>query len=218
MKTICADHPTLSAVARCVDCSRHLCHGCRSKLGVRNYCRACATRELTKGARKARPVVARARVVRNERAAAAAPAAAVVSTRPVRLRSPLVATCLSALPGLGQLYGGAWFRAMVFFGATAALLETQVPAVLGCFLYVFNLWDAWQVSRLRNDRVLGKVRDEKELRRDRTDDTLFTLTGLGAMGYTFVQMGGLQRSQPAELLVQLGVLALALVVAQETRR
>ncbi len=72
-------------------------------------------------------------------------------------RSPLFASILSLVPGLGQLYAGSFSRAVVFGGSAIALgaNPSVIPYPVPLFLYVFNLFDAWTLAEERNARVAG---------------------------------------------------------------
>ncbi len=72
-------------------------------------------------------------------------------------RSPLFASILSVVPGLGQLYAGAASRALVFGGSAIALAAhpNLIPFPVPLFLYVFNMFDAWTLAEERNARVAG---------------------------------------------------------------
>ena len=209
--------------ARCVTCGLHLCGSCRTKLGVQNFCFSCNHRLKSQAPPPPPPspnpakVVARARVMERPKTTSRQKA------RPAPTpRSPLLASVLSVVPGLGQMYAGRFLRGVCFFGSALLLHEAAVPLLLGSFLFVFNLWDAYRVAQLRNrpvdgEHAQGSDKAAKELRRDKVDDGLMTLTGLGVLGVTFWQMGGLMHPSP-ESILPLALIAAALVFAQETRK
>lgn len=72
-------------------------------------------------------------------------------------RSPTFAAALSVVPGLGQWYGGSFFRALVFGGSAIALAanQGQVPDPVPLFLWVYNLFDAFSMVKERNAKVTG---------------------------------------------------------------
>ena len=218
MKVICASHPTLDAIARCVTCGIHLCEGCRTRLGVQNFCRSCREhlKLRTVPSKPATPPPATKACFKSRCKAPAMKAAAEKPAKKLSGRSPFLASALSVIPGLGQLYTGRFLRGLIFFCGGLALHESGAPALLALFLYVFNLWDAYRLAALRNRSIDPEPVSDKELKRDRFDDGLFTLTGLGVLAYTFLEMGGLN-GNVAEHLVPLAGVAVALLVAQETR-
>ncbi len=74
-------------------------------------------------------------------------------------RSPVFATMLSVVPGLGQMFVGEKLRGLVF-GASAIALSNVHPApsaTIALFLYVYNLFDAWSLATERNARVAGET-------------------------------------------------------------
>jgi hypothetical protein len=119
------------------------------------------------------------------------------------------------VPGLGQAYSGRWLRGLLFFGIAAFLSSNAVPALVACFLYVFNLFDAYRLAEVHNDRIPEKRRSDTERRKDGVDDSLVTLAGLGVAAWTFFQGGGFQAG--AEAVVPLAALAAGLLFAQQTR-
>ena len=203
---ICAAHPDAAAVARCVSCGHHLCGSCRHKLGVRNFCRAC--RDARTAPYGSRPKAAPA-------AAAAAAAGSRVATeqpvRTVRRKSPLLASVLSVVPGLGQFYAGRFVRGLVFFATAGALADAAfLTPMLAAFLWVFNLYDAFRLAENRNERTAsGKVTE-------RADDNLFSLVGLAVLAVSFLQSGGMQHGDPATAVPFLAV-ATGLWLAKQSR-
>lgn len=73
-------------------------------------------------------------------------------------RSPLFASILSIVPGLGQMFVGEKLRGLVFGGSALAIanLDQLPPPTVLTFLYVFNLFDAWSLAGERNARVMGQ--------------------------------------------------------------
>ncbi len=215
MKLVCATHPRVNAAARCVICGIHLCETCRCKIGVRNYCRGCKGRmhrSVFPGSEE--PAAAQASAKATPSAASAAAPAATPKRR--ARRSPTFAALLALVPGLGQAYAGRWMRGFLFFGIALALQDSGVPALLACFLYAFNLFDAYRVTNVHNDRRTESRRDDKERARDHVDDNVFTLAGLGVLAFTFFQAGGFDAA-PGNALVPLAAVGAALLIAQETR-
>lgn len=84
-------------------------------------------------------------------------------------RSPTIATILSVVPGLGQMFVGEKMRGLVFGGSALALanVEPMPPAAILLFLYVFNLFDAWSLAAERNARVTGVDLTSSERRQRR---------------------------------------------------
>jgi len=88
-------------------------------------------------------------------------------------RSPALASVLSAVPGLGQMYAGRGLRGITFLAATAFLgaHPDAIPAPIPLFLWVFNLFDAYSLVLERNAQVSGSELS----RRDRTQRRFFGL-------------------------------------------
>ncbi len=183
MTLVCASHPSVEAIARCVTCGLHLCAGCRTLDGVRNFCQRCHA-ELRS-------------------VAAAVPAAP---------RSPWLAAFLSLMPGLGQAYAGRWLRGALFFASAVLLRHAPwMTPLLGAFLFVFSLFDAYRLAQNRSD---GHARGKAPIR---ADDTLFLIVGLGCIAATVFERGGFL-ALPGRALAPLALLATSLLVAHETRR
>ena len=202
MTFVCASHPLSEATARCIRCGIHLCASCRTLDGVRNFCAACRT------ARAPEPPDPPA-------AAALAGAPVAVSVERVRStprpKSPWLAAALSFLPGLGQVYAGRIARGAALFGGAIALRdEPFMTPLLGAYLYVFGLFDAFRCAEATQPANAGT-------RSGRADDVLFLLAGLGVIAATLAGRGGFAAA-PRELLLPLGGIAAALLCAHETRR
>ncbi len=196
MKLICAAHPELAAIARCVRCGHHLCTTCRHKHSVRNYCARCLPARVEATA-----------------AARAAPAAgvAVIEAR-ISEKQPWLAAVFSLVPGLGQLYSGRFLRGAAFMAAALALREADlISPLLAAFFYVFNLFDAYRLTQIRNERQrTGNVLRE-------FDDALFAVVGLLVLAYSAYAQGGVANLS-TDTMLHYGSLALGLWVAHETRR
>ena len=80
-------------------------------------------------------------------------------------RSPVVATLLSTIPGLGQLYAGQGWRGIVFFASAVAMAahEQVVPDPVPLFLWVFNLFDAHSLATERNQKLMGQSLDRSDV-------------------------------------------------------
>lgn len=213
MRLICTQHLEADAVARCVACGDHLCRDCRTRIGVRNYCKSCQS-----GQRVARsfatPAPAHPAAVAGIHVASGTEATAAATALARRRRkSPTIAAALSLLPGLGQAYSGSILRGVLFFVAFQALRDwSGLTPLVGYFLYTFNLWDAYRLTEKRTTvQNGGTVR-----KLDRFEEGLVTLTGLGVVGYTLLQMGGLAAATSAAV-VPLAAVAAGLLIAQETR-
>jgi len=200
VQLVCATHPQLDAIARCVRCGLHLCSDCRSLEGVRNFCARCSA-------------IAHASAVVAPAQEATAGGVEVPRSAPMRTpRSPFLAAALSVVPGLGQAYAGRIVRGAAFFGSTLLLREAPFASpLLVAYVYVLNLFDAWRVAQIRRDAAAARPPAA------RFDDTVFLLLGLGVLATSFVQLGGLMATPDRTLLPLAGV-ATALVVAHETRR
>ena len=120
-------HPRRPAVARCVACGTTVCEECRRRYRSRNFCPDCW------------------------------PPARRRKERKPSFRSPMLALLLSALPGLGHLYGRSLLKGLLFLAATgagAALWPAAPLPVLG-FLFLFCAWDARMTALRRNRRIAG---------------------------------------------------------------
>jgi hypothetical protein len=193
---VCAAHPTAEAVARCVNCGLHLCGGCRTLEGVRNFCARCRA-----DLRRVTPVTY-----------AAAVEIPAVAPAPLAPRSPWLAAFLSLVPGLGQAYSGRVVRgALVFASAMGLRAAPWLPPLLGGFLYVFNLFDAYRLAQNRSE---GFPRGHAPTR---FDDVLFLVVGLATVAMALLSYGGFF-AVPSHTLLPLAAVAATLLVAHETRR
>jgi hypothetical protein len=200
VQLVCATHPQSAAVARCVRCGLHLCDGCRTLEGVRNFCLRCRSAARAAAVSVAAPIAAAARVE-----------VATARRRPTP-RSPLLAASLSLVPGLGQAYAGRLLRGAAFFAATLFLREAPFASpLLLAYVYALNLFDAWRVAQARTDAANGKSTAT------RFDDVVFLLVGVGVLALSFMQLGGFLAA-PNRTLLPLAAIAVGMVVAHETRR
>ncbi len=199
MTLVCATHPAVEAIARCVRCGVHLCDECRSFEGVRNLCARChATAHAASGATN-----------RVNASTSATPVATVAPPR--RQRSRWLAAALSLVPGLGQAYSGRVLRGAFCFGGALLLRDAPfMTPLLGAFLYAFGLFDAFRCAEAT---TLSSV----EAGKARGDDTAFLLAGLLVIVATVTSRGGFAAAPPQQLL-PLAALAAGLVFAHETRR
>ncbi|MBM4016565.1 MAG: hypothetical protein FJ293_16590 [Planctomycetes bacterium] len=204
MTFVCATHPNVDATARCIRCGLHLCAGCRSLDGVRNYCVPC--RQSMRADADASMTAAAVA------ASGAGIAVAVDRTAPAaRQRSPWLAASLSIVPGLGQAYTGRVLRGAGSFGAALLLRDAPfMTPLLGAFLYVFGMFDAFRCAEA------GSA-DAAAARKGRIDDVLFLLAGLLVLAATLAGHGGVAAA-PRELLLPVGAIGAALLFAHESRR
>jgi len=202
---ICAAHPELSATARCVSCGHHLCDSCRLLIGIRNFCVRCFS------AHRPRAQVPMKSLPPSPPRATAAALAVRIEAAPPSRKSPWVAAVFSIIPGLGQLWTGRVLRGVTFFAAALALnAQAILPPLMGLFLFVFNLWDAWRLAENHNLRL------EKSAVRSRWDDTLFTVAGFGVIAWTVFELGGIAQLSGAAIAA-LSAIAASLLFVQETR-
>jgi len=83
-------------------------------------------------------------------------------------KSPTVAAVLSTVPGLGQWYAGSFFRGLLFGGSALAMANgAGIPDPLPLFLWVFNLLDAFALTKERNAKVAGVELDLADQRQKR---------------------------------------------------
>lgn len=73
-------------------------------------------------------------------------------------RSPVFASILSTVPGLGQMFAGEKLRGLAFGVSALALanLDPVPPPTVLAFLYAFNLFDAYSLASERNARLVGQ--------------------------------------------------------------
>lgn len=209
MTLVCATHPDVEALARCVRCGLHLCDRCRSFEGVRNFCRNC--HEQTHPQRTAGPMAA-AHPTGVAASAALGSATAVASVAPQRrARSRWLAAVLSLVPGLGQAYAGRLGRGVLCFAGALLLRDAPfMTPLLGAYLYAFGLFDAFRCAE-------ATTLSPAEAGKARGDDVAFLLAGLLAVVTAVVSRGGFATAPPDQL-VPLAALATGLVIAHETRR
>jgi len=96
-------------------------------------------------------------------AAAAAPAPA--TAQDVRVKSPAVACCLSAMPGLGQVYVGYYQRGFLHAIVVAGLISvlathdsgplTPLFGLFLAFFWLYNMIDAARGASLYNQALAG---------------------------------------------------------------
>lgn len=100
----------------------------------------------------------------NPAAAPYVPPPAQTTYRDPRRKSPFLATVLSFLPGVGQVYVGYYQRGFthaIIFALLIGLMTFEVEplmpliAVLVAFFYVYNLVDAWRRASLYNYALEG---------------------------------------------------------------
>ncbi|MSR47071.1 MAG: hypothetical protein EXS13_08400 [Planctomycetes bacterium] len=199
MTFVCATHPAVEAIARCVRCGLHLCPSCRALDGVRNFCVSC------RSTLHPEPAV----FVTAAGAAVAVPVDGVAPR--AHARSRWLAAALSIVPGLGQAYTGRVMRGAGLFGAALMLRDAPfMTPLLGAYLYVFGLFDAFRCAETGKGVAVSTGGA-------RADDVLFLLIGLGVIAITLTTHGGFAAA-PRELLVPLGGIAASLLLAHETRR
>jgi hypothetical protein len=82
----------------------------------------------------------------------------------------VVSIILSILiPGLGDLYCGAWFKALIFFSANILCFMLSFLLGIGAMLYTvvwfFGLISAWLSVRKYQDNVLRDVENDIKLQK-----------------------------------------------------
>lgn len=172
----CVYHPANLAHVRCSSCGRGLCAACDHRIKGTPHCQECIVAGIDLLRRRNRGAGERVRV---------------------REKSPLIATLLGVVPGLGAAYNGQNVKALVHFLVVAALLHLvdilpgslgPIFALGGLAFYLFSIYDARRTAeRLRAGEDLSE--DEARLRRslrDRAPVWGSVLIGLGMVSFLHI--------------------------------
>lgn len=131
----CVFHPTNAATAQCSGCNRPLCAACDHRIKAQPYCEDCIVRGVEVLRRPSTPIVA--------------PQIPVYPVRaPLNAPSPVKATLLALIPGLGAVYNRQNLKAVVHFLGTVGLIElgdkTDLPffVIGGLVFWLYTLIDA----------------------------------------------------------------------------
>ncbi len=117
----CFHHPETEAVGFCRQCGKALCGDCKRDVQGMFYCEPCLAATLAGTA---------------PAAAAPGPAPSATSDAP----NPVLAACLSVVPGLGAIYNGEYVKAGTFifiFASAITLADSNTWRGAGLFLGLF---------------------------------------------------------------------------------
>ena len=134
------------------------------------------------------------------------------------VRSPVFSMILSLVPGLGQIYGGAPVRGLLFLAAGAGLaaFHTRLPAAAILAFWCLTVWDARMTALRRNEKVTG---GKSGIRGPGDGDRLLVLgTGLLVLLYTVLPATGAAALSPLSLWAAFAVVVfLSLIMGRGER-
>ena len=177
----CTYHPASQAHVRCSSCSRNLCPACDHRIKGYPYCQECIVAGVE--------MLGRRRSSRSE-----------VSGAQEISRSPLLATLLALVPGLGAAYNGQTSKALLHFFSVVTLWHlgdilsfpfAQVFLLGGLAFFIFTIFDA-RKSAQRHQRGADLRTEDKELRASlRRHAPLWggALLGVGAISFLHFVFG-----------------------------
>jgi hypothetical protein len=137
---ICAYHSKNPAVVECHRCARALCTACDHRIRGFPYCQDC--------------IVAGVEVLQQQTRANVLPELR-------RSNSPLIATLLSFVPGLGAAYNGQTSKAIVHFAVFASFFQLAIvteSVEFGLPLFVAGFFGAWLFSAVDAYRTAQLLR------------------------------------------------------------
>ena len=137
---ICAYHQKNPAVVECHRCARSLCTACDHRIRGFPYCQDC--------------IVAGVEVLQQQTRSNVLP-----DLR--RHNSPLIATLLSFVPGLGAAYNGQTSKAIVHFAVFASFFQLAIvteSVEFGLPLFVAGFFGAWLFSAVDAYRTAQLLR------------------------------------------------------------
>lgn len=136
----CAYHSKNSAVVDCNRCGRALCQACDHRIKGFPYCQDC--------------IVAGVEILQQQSRSNVLPGLR-------RSNSPLVATLLSFVPGLGAAYNGQTSKAIVHFAIFVSFFQLAIDTQsveLGLPLYVMGFFGMWLFSAVDAYRTAQLLR------------------------------------------------------------
>lgn len=136
----CAYHSKNPAAVECNRCARALCSACDHRIRGFPYCQDC--------------IVAGVEILQQQSRSNVVPALR-------RSNSPLVATLLSFVPGLGAAYNGQTSKAIVHFAIFASFFQLAIDTdsvQLGLPLYVMGFFGMWLFSAVDAYRTAQLLR------------------------------------------------------------
>jgi hypothetical protein len=134
----CVFHPTNAATAQCVGCNRPLCAACDHRIKAQPYCEDCIVRGVDVLRRPSGPVVA--------------PQMAIYPPPMPMINgpSPIKATLLAFIPGLGSVYNRQNLKALFHFIGTVGLIQLADATDMEFFgigAFVFFLYTVIDANR-----------------------------------------------------------------------
>ena len=132
----CAYHPKNAAVVQCNRCARRLCSACDHRIRGFPFCQDC--------------IVAGVELLRQQSQTSATPAS-------YRKTSPVVATLLSFVPGLGAAYNGQTAKAIVHFAIFASFFQMAV-LTQGVQFFILGVLGSWLFAAVDACRTAQLIR------------------------------------------------------------
>jgi len=132
----CAYHPKNAAVVQCNQCVRRLCSACDHRIRGFPFCQDC--------------IVAGVELLRQQAQTSSTSAS-------YRKTSPVVATLLSFVPGLGAAYNGQTAKAIVHFAIFASFFQMAV-LTQGVHFFVLGVLGTWLFAAVDACRTAQLIR------------------------------------------------------------
>jgi hypothetical protein len=132
----CAYHPKNPAVVQCNQCVRRLCSACDHRIRGFPFCQDC--------------IVAGVELLRQQ-------AQTSNTSASYRKTSPVVATLLSFVPGLGAAYNGQTAKAIVHFAIFASFFQMAV-LTQGVHFFVLGVLGTWLFAAVDACRTAQLIR------------------------------------------------------------
>jgi hypothetical protein len=135
----CANHPQASVAAYCRTCGKALCEECKRDVMGAIYCEPCIAARLQGGA---------------------APASVPLAQTPTNSPNPAVAAMLGFIPGVGAMYNGQFFKALIHVMIVGSLIVLQnhtgfagpLFGLLTMFFWFYMVFDAYKTAK---NRLMG---------------------------------------------------------------
>ncbi len=145
----CANHPDRERVVFCQNCGRPLCQECARTVGQAVFCEPCLAAKLSAAASPTAPATP------SSAYGYADPynyTTAPVSTAP----SPVLATILGFLPGVGAMYNGQYAKGVVHLIVFAMLVTlANQNGIFGLFIAGWIVYQAIEANHTARARVAG---------------------------------------------------------------
>ena len=136
MMFYCAYHPKNPAVVQCNQCARRLCSACDHRIRGFPFCQDC--------------IVAGVELLRQQ-------AQTPGTSASYRKTSPVIATLLSFVPGLGAAYNGQTAKAIVHFAIFASFFQMAV-LTQGVHFFVLGVLGTWLFAAVDACRTAQLIR------------------------------------------------------------